>query len=100
MTDAERKLWSALRGRQLLGRKFRRQHPAKGFYLDFVSLEDKLIVEVDGSQHLDSAHDARRGAVLMRRGFRILRFWNHDVLKELLEVVDVIERALLEGPPP
>ncbi|MDO9315239.1 MAG: DUF559 domain-containing protein [Burkholderiaceae bacterium] len=71
MTDAERRLWSRLRGEQL-GVKFRRQHPLGGYVLDFACLEPKVVIEVDGSQHLDQAgYDDRRSAWLAERGFRV-----------------------------
>ncbi|HEY2344485.1 MAG TPA: endonuclease domain-containing protein [Xanthomonadaceae bacterium] len=93
-TDAEHKLWQRLRGKQLDGCKFRRQHPYYDFILDFVCLEQKLVVEVDGGQHADSKTDAARDAFLRGGGFRILRFWNHEVLNQLEEVVEVIWRNL------
>ena len=91
MTDAERKLWSALRGKQLQGLKFRRQHPYEDFILDFVCLEKKLVVEVDGGQHQDRiAVDSKRTSVLEHAGFRVIRFWNHEVLQQLESVVEKI----------
>src|SRR5215472_11064182 len=81
LTGAERRIWNHLRGRRLAKFKFRRQFPISGFVVDFVCLEANLIVEVDGGQHTEQAEaDARRSAVLERSGFRILRFWNDDVL--------------------
>ena len=82
-TRPEAKLWDALRGRQLEGFKFRRQVPLKGYILDFVCFERKLIVEVDGWQHADNAHDHRRDAVFGADGFCILRFWNEEVQTNL-----------------
>lgn len=78
LTAAEQKLWQRLRGRQLDGCKFRRQHPYYDFILDFVCLERKLVVEVDGGQHADSSTDAQRDAFLLLDGFRVLRFWNNE----------------------
>ncbi len=75
-TDAERRLWQRLRSGQVAGYKFRRQHPYENFVLDFVCLEKKLVVEVDGGQHLDSTKDVGRDRLLERAGFRVLRFWN------------------------
>ncbi len=81
MTDAERELWHQLRGEQL-GVKFRRQHPFEGYVLDFVCLEKQLIIEVDGSQHIDATeHDEKRTKKLHAAGFQVLRFWNNEVLK-------------------
>ncbi len=79
-TDAERALWRLLRSRRFAGAKFRRQVPIGPWIGDFVSFEHRLIVEVDGSQHIDNRIDPLRDADLMRRGFRVERFWNNDVL--------------------
>jgi very-short-patch-repair endonuclease len=73
LTDAERKLWSAMRNRQLHGAKFRRQQPIGPFIVDFVCQERRLIVEVDGGQHADSITDDRRTAFLESKGYRLLR---------------------------
>ena len=82
MTDAEQKLWHRLRAEQL-GFKFRRQHPFSNFVLDFVCLEKKLVVEVDGSQHVDEqAYDTYRTACLQKAGYTVLRFWNNQVLED------------------
>ncbi len=94
MTDAENHLWRQLRGRQIAGCKFRRQHPYMDYVLDFVCLEMRLVVEVDGSQHADSHHDLLRDQRLNEAGFRVLRFWNNQVLQEIDSVADVIRRAL------
>lgn len=80
MTDAEHRLWSLLRARQLNGHKFRRQHPVGSFVLDFACLEQKLAVEVDGGQHADSEQDRQRTAWLEAQGWRVIRFWNNEVL--------------------
>ncbi|MDG4884336.1 endonuclease domain-containing protein [Mesorhizobium sp. WSM4884] len=90
MTESEHKLWQELRDRRLDGIKFRRQTPIGKYVADFVCLEARLIVEIDGSQHADSASDEIRGAELKARGFRVLRFWNDDVLKDLDGVCDTI----------
>ena len=91
MTDAERLLWQALRGRQMGGCKFRRQHPFEDFIIDFVCLERKLIVEVDGGQHMERLEgDAVRTEKLSEAGFRVLRFWNHEVLRRLEAVKEKI----------
>ena len=82
-TRPEAKLWDALRGRQLEGFKFRRQMPLKGYILDFVCFDAKVIVEVDGWQHADNAHDHRSDAAFEADGFRILRFWNEEVLTNI-----------------
>jgi very-short-patch-repair endonuclease len=103
MTLAERKLWAALREKQILGHRFRRQHPIGPFIADFICLEAKLILEVDGSQHgeeLNALKDRDRTIWLAKAGYRVLRFWNGDVLARRADVVDTIERALSEAVPP
>ena len=100
MTDAERKLWQYLRGKQLEGCKFRRQHPYYDYILDFVCIERKLVVELDGGQHAGSSTDELRDAFLKRGGFAVLRFWNHEVLKESDAVVEAIRRILVERATP
>jgi very-short-patch-repair endonuclease len=95
MTDAEQLLWRHLRNRELLGHKFRRQHAIGGYIVDFVCIEARLIVEADGGQHVDdSDKDAERTRRLEEIGYRVMRFWNDDVL---LRVEDVLE-AVIEGP--
>ena len=94
MTDAEQRLWNVLRSRQLDGCKFRRQHPYYHCILDFVCLERKVVVEVDGGQHADSTTDAARDDFLRESGFTVLRFWNHEVLNRTEAVAEAIHRAL------
>ncbi|MBZ9868680.1 DUF559 domain-containing protein [Mesorhizobium sp. CA15] len=89
-TEAEDRLWHELRGRRLDNIKFKRQVPIGRFVADFLCAEAKLIVEIDGSQHAESLRDLERDAALTARGFRVLRFWNDDVLKELDAVCDTI----------
>ncbi|OHV90197.1 endonuclease domain-containing protein [Mesorhizobium sp. ORS 3428] len=89
-TEAESRLWQELRGRRLDKIKFRRQMPVGRFIADFVCAEARLIIEIDGSQHADSTHDKQRDAELKARGFRVLRFWNDDVLRDLNAVCDTI----------
>lgn len=92
MTDVERLLWSRLRGEQL-GVKFRRQHPFLNYVLDFVCLELKLVVELDGSQHAEAIpYDNERTKRLNDAGYVVLRFWNNQVLEELENVVEEIYR--------
>ena len=90
MTEAEGKLWSELRDRRLDQIKFRRQVPVGKYAADFACLEAGLIVEIDGSQHAESDSDRVRGVELKARGFRVLRFWNDDVLKDVNAVCDTI----------
>ncbi|MHB8528923.1 MAG: endonuclease domain-containing protein [Caulobacteraceae bacterium] len=99
-TDAERKLWSALCNRQLEGFKFRRQLPIDRYFADFACVEAKLVVELDGSQHIDqAAYDAERTRVLEACGWRVLRFWNNDVLENVDGVgVTILAELRLLGP--
>ncbi|MCD9097660.1 DUF559 domain-containing protein [Luteimonas fraxinea] len=97
-TDAERLLWFHLRDRRL-GVKFRRQQPVGPFVVDFLSVEAMLIVELDGSQH-DDAIDAGRTRFLERRGYRMLRFWNHDALVRTESVLEVILASVALTPTP
>lgn len=98
MTEAERTLWFLLRSRRFSGFKFRRQVPIDPYVADFLCFERKIVVECDGSQHADSAHDARRDAWFAARGFRTLRFWNHDVLRNRDVVADTLFAALSSDP--
>ncbi len=90
MTEAEDRLWEELRGRRLDRLKFRRQVPVGAYVADFLCADAMLIVEVDGSHHADSKHDRQRAAELNARGFRVLRFWNDEVLREMDSVCDTI----------
>ena len=95
-TDAERILWSLLRRRQFEGLRFRRQQPIGPYIVDFFCPSVKLIIELDGGQHgADRArsYDEDRTRFLEQRGYRVLRFWNHDVLKNRDTVLDAIHRA-------
>ncbi len=94
-TRAENLLWQALRRKQLEGLRFRRQYPLDGYILDFVCFRPKLIVEVDGGQHSESAWDKRRDAHFRACGFTILRFWNDEVLGETEGVLDAVLEGLL-----
>src|SRR5438876_3003516 len=96
-TDAEAKLWSRLRRRQVYGAKFCRQAPIGPFITDFCCFDPKLIVELDGGQHAETAEaDARRTAYLQRRGYRVLRFWNFEVLRYLDDVLERIAEEVVE----
>ncbi|KAF0163243.1 MAG: hypothetical protein FD157_3241 [Rhodocyclaceae bacterium] len=101
MTDAERKLWSRLRAHQL-GAHFRRQAPLGAYVLDFVCFTARVVVEVDGGQHADSAKDLMRDAWLRAQGFQVLRFWNNEVLGNIDGVLETIMAKLnsAESPPP
>ena len=98
-TDAEKHLWFRLRGNRLGGFRFRRQHPVGPYIADFACLQPRLVVELDGGQHMDSAHDKRRDAFLRRQGYVVLRFWNNDVLGQTEDVLTAILEALSAGGP-
>ena len=94
LTPAENKLWAQLRNDQL-GVNFRRQHAIGKFIVDFCSPRKKLIIELDGGQHLEQeAYDQERTEFLRSKGYRVLRFWNDDVIKDLNGVIQVILDAL------
>ena len=100
-TDAERHLWTHLSSRRLNGHKFTRQASIGPFICDFVCREHGLVVEVDGGQHdLNAARDAVRTVYLEAQGYRVLRFWNNDVLRNLDGVLHVISAALFPHPNP
>jgi very-short-patch-repair endonuclease len=94
-TEAEKKLWLHLRNRQIEGVKFRRQAPIGAYIADFLAVDALLIIELDGGQHSDQAsYDDKRTAWLQQQGYRVLRFWNNDVLANTEGVVEVIQRFL------
>ena len=98
MTDAERALWRHLRQCQIGGLKFRRQHPVGRYILDFVCLDTGLVIEVDGGQHAErSFEDEQRTLWLEQRGYRVLRFWNNEVLANTAGVMEVIRRVVASG---
>jgi very-short-patch-repair endonuclease len=102
-TDAESLLWRLLRDRQLDGWKFRRQHPIGKYILDFYCHQARLAIELDGGQHAEpeqACHDAERTRALETEGIRVLRFWNHAVLKHTNAVLQEIRDALNESPAP
>ena len=95
MTPAERTLWQHLRGKRLGGYKFRRQQPFGGYILDFVCLEAKLMIEIDGGQHAEQvAYDEARTRDLEAAGFTVLRFWNNEVLQQTEVVLAAIWQRL------
>ncbi len=96
-TEAEKLLWSHLRRHQMLGYQFRRQEPMGKYVVDFVCYQRRLVIELDGGQHQEQTnYDDDRTRWLEHRGFRVVRFWNDDVLKETDGVLDVILLALQE----
>jgi very-short-patch-repair endonuclease len=101
MTDAERKLWQALRYKQLNAHRFRRQHPIGQYIADFACIEQKLVIELDGGQHQDQlAYDEQRTAFIETQGWRVLRFWNNDVMNNLDGILTRIAENLTLQPPP
>jgi very-short-patch-repair endonuclease len=98
MTDAERLLWRHLRNRELGGWKFRRQYPVGPFIVDFICVEKNVVIEVDGGQHAENeAMDLQRSAYLHKMGYRVLRFWNNEVLQEIEAVLTAIFAILAHG---
>ena len=94
MTDAESRLWYHLRAHRFMGLKFKRQKPVGRYIVDFVCQEHYLVIELDGGQHVELAdQDKERDEFLRTRGYRVLRFWNHQVLAEMEAV---LERIRLE----
>lgn len=98
MTDAERAMWRLLK-EAFAEQRFRRQVPMRHYIVDFASHRAKLIIEVDGGQH-NEAVDAPRTAILEAEGYKVIRFWNDDVLRNADGVGQMIAQALSEGPPP
>jgi very-short-patch-repair endonuclease len=98
MTDAEQRLWMGLRGVQLDGHRFRRQVPIGPYIVDFTCLKAHLVIEVDGGQHANATEqDDRRTAWLASQGFRVLRFWDNDVLLQTDSVLETVRNALGRG---
>jgi very-short-patch-repair endonuclease len=93
-TDAETVLWNRVRNRQIDGHKFARQVPIGPYVCDFVCRQRELVIEVDGGQHAESASDALRDRYLIAKGYRVLRFWNNDVLGNLEGVLTTIQSEL------
>ncbi len=97
-TDAEHLLWQKLRNRRLGGYKFRRQVPIDRYIVDFICLEKRLVIEVDGSQHFEREfYDANRTAFLQNSGYTVVRYWNNDVLRDSAAVLEDIYNQLDES---
>ena len=100
-TDAERKLWLHLRDRQLSGYKFRRQHPIGPYIADFACPDVHLVIELDGGHHTESIpYDEARTRWLVDHGWRVVRFWDNDALRETEAVLERILALLAEDPSP
>lgn len=95
-TEVEKILWSHLRLNQLEGYKFRRQQPVGRFIVDFVCFEKKVVIELDGGQHMDEHEkDQKRDEWLKSQGFKVLRFWNNEVFDNIEGVKEMIRRELI-----
>jgi very-short-patch-repair endonuclease len=100
-TDAERMLWKYLRAHRMAGYKFRRQVVIEPYIVDFVCMEARLIVEADGGQHLEQVEDDLKRSVLLESlGYKIVRFWNHEILCDIHVVLERIHSYLIEAPSP
>lgn len=100
-TEAEQVLWRCLRARQFMGLKFRRQYPLPPYMLDFYCPEQALVLELDGSQHVEAAaHDRRRTDFLRMRGLTVLRFWNNDVIVDAASVLESLRCFIINRPSP
>jgi very-short-patch-repair endonuclease len=101
MTRAEWKLWHHLRRKQIGGLRFRRQYPIGDYIVDFICLPARLIIEVDGGQHAQmEQEDAQRTAWLESQGFRVIRFWNNEVMETMEHVIETIQSEVRCPPPP
>lgn len=95
LTDAEQKLWYNLRAHRFMGLKFKRQKPVGCYVVDFVCIEKKLVIELDGGQHADSLkYDGERDAWLHSQGYTVLRFWNNELINEIEGVLERIRLVL------
>ncbi|MFZ2054759.1 MAG: DUF559 domain-containing protein [Candidatus Aminicenantales bacterium] len=100
-TNVEKLLWRQLRAKRLLGLKFRRQEPIGKYIVDFVCYEKKIIIELDGGQHSEyEEKDQKRDEWFRSEGFKILRFWNNDVISQTEEILEIIAKKCLESPSP
>ena len=95
LTDAEQKLWYHLRAHRFMGRKFKRQKPIGRYVVDFICIEEKLIIELDGGQHAENVeYDQQRDLWLTSKGYTVLRFWNNELMNEMESVLERIRLAL------
>ncbi len=100
-TDAEKLLWKHLKSKRLTDTEFRRQQPIGNYIVDFVSFDEKLIVELDGGQHFeDKKRDQKRDNWFIGEGFKVLRFWNNDVLRNTECVLETIMKEISPSPTP
>jgi very-short-patch-repair endonuclease len=99
-TDVEQTMWRLLRDRRFAGVKFRRQVPIGPYVADFACIQARLAVELDGGQHADNPSDTRRDAFLAAEGWRVVRFWNHDVIENRNGVLEKLLQIIAEEPSP
>ncbi len=100
-TDSERKLWGQLRAKQMEGVKFRRQHPIGIYIVDFICFEKRLIIELDGGQHMIQAtKNKTREAWLRQQGYKVLRFWDHEIFENSTGVLNSIRNNIIRTPSP
>lgn len=101
MTEAEQRLWYYLRANPFMGLKFKRQKPLGTYIVDFVCMEEKLIIELDGGQHTENlSYDHKRDSWLRSQGFTVLRFWNNELFNETESVLEKIRLTLSPCPSP
>ena len=100
-TEAEKRLWYHLRAHRFLGLKFKRQKPIGRYIVDFICIDRRLVIEVDGGQHdAQTEYDEKRDAWLRQQGYQVLRFWNREVMRELDGVLERIRLAVISPSPP
>ena len=99
-TNAELRLWNKLRSRSVDGHKFVRQYPIGRYVVDFICREKRLIIDVDGGQHAESTRDRVRDQWLHEHKYRVLRFWNNEIMSNMDGVLEVIAEALRADAPP
>ncbi len=97
MSEAEVRLWACLRRHQLGNIHFRRQYSIGKYIVDFCAPYQKLVIELDGSQHLDNPEDGERSAYLTSKGYQVLRFWNHEVMNNIEDVLKAIDLEILNN---
>ena len=100
-TEAEKLLWKYLRSKQLDNFKFRRQQQIDNYIVDFICFEKRLVIELDGGQHsVETEMDLIRDNYLREQGFKVLRFWNNEILKNINGVMEVVREILISSPSP
>ena len=100
-TDAESLLWKHIRGKQLEELRFRRQCPFEKYIVDFICFEKKIVIEIDGGQHnIDNEKDIIRDNFFISKGYKVIRFWNNEVLKNIEGVIEVIREECVKTPTP